>query len=167
VFFADVPAGVLAHPIDFAFIDGMHLVEYALRDFINCEERSHPGGLIALDDVLPYADEIAHREPLPGDWTGDVWKLWPILAEWRPDLKITMVDVEPTGLMVVQGLDPVDGPRRLRNNYDAICETWVREVETPDLVKLGVLRPAAALEEIQSNWGSILQRATAGPIGPM
>jgi GT2 family glycosyltransferase/predicted O-methyltransferase YrrM len=147
-FFADVPVNVLAHPIDFAFIDGMHLVEYALRDFINCEERSHPYGVIALDDVLPYSPDIAHREPLPGDWAGDVWKLWPILAEYRPELKITMVDVEPTGLMIVQGLDPVDGPRRLLAHYDEICATWAREVDDGNFTT-GVLRPAVALEQIK------------------
>ncbi len=158
-FFADVPADVLAHPIDFAFIDGMHLVEYALRDFINCEERSHPDAVIALDDVLPYSPDIAHREPLPGDWAGDVWKLWPILAEWRPDLKITMVDVEPTGLMIVQNLNPADGPRQLRADYDAICETWAREVDAYDVTTPGVLGPAAALEEIK---GALTFATTSG-----
>jgi len=149
VFFADVPVAVLAHPIDFAFIDGMHLIEYALRDFVNCEERSHPDAVIAISDVLPYTPGIAQREPQPGKWAGDVWKLWPILAHWRPDLKITMVDVEPAGLMIVQGLDPVDGPQQLRADYDAICATWVREVEAPDFAKIDALRPAVALEEIK------------------
>ena len=129
----------------------MHHFEYALRDFINCEERGGPGGLIALSDVLPYSPEIARREPLLGEWAGDVWKLWPILAHWRPDLTITIVDVRPTGLMVVQGLDPVAGPARLRANYDAICNTWVRDIDAPDFTRIAALPPAVALEEIKKH----------------
>lgn len=129
-FFAEMPPLEWMSTVDFAFIDGMHLVEAALRDLINCETYAAPGGLIALDDVLPYSPDIAHREPLPGDWAGDVWKLWPILVKWRPDLKITMVDVEPTGLMVIQHLDPINGPQLLNAYFDAIVETWAREIDT-------------------------------------
>lgn len=116
-------------PVDMAFIDGMHLIEYALRDFINCESIAAPGGIIVLDDVLPYSADIAGRVPLPGDWAGDVWKLWPILTKWRPNLRVTMVEVEPTGVMVVQGLDPDEGPQLLRAYYDQIVEVW-RETPT-------------------------------------
>jgi predicted O-methyltransferase YrrM len=151
-FFAQVTPETLAHPLDFSFIDGMHLIEYALRDFINCEERSAPTGIIALDDVLPYSPDIAGREPLPGDWAGDVWKLWPILTKWRPELKITMVDVEPTGLMVVQGLDPDNGAYPLRTYYDAIVQTWARDVNADvvaEWIKSGAaLAPDRALQEI-------------------
>lgn len=150
-FFADVTPA----PIDFAFIDGMHLIEYVLRDFANCEERSASHGAIVVDDVLPYSAAIATREPLPGDWTGDVWKLWPILAKWRPDLHLTAVNVEPTGLLVVQGLDPVAGPATLREHYDQITFTWVpvdlaRDIAQPDpfTTRVGTLRPDEALKTI-------------------
>lgn len=138
-------------PIDFGFIDGSHLVEDALRDFINMEEVSHPAGLIALDDVLPYSPDIAKRVPLPGDWAGDVWKLWPILTKWRPDLKITMVDVEPTGLMVVQDLDPLGGPPLLRTYYDEITAVWAHETPAQDWLHVGAIKPDQALREIQEN----------------
>jgi len=154
-FFAEVPAHVLADPVDMAFVDGMHLVEYALRDVINCEERSHMGGIILVDDVLPYSADIAVRTPLQGDWTGDVWKLWPILTKWRPDLKITMVDVEPTGLMVIQELSPVNGVPLLRAYYDQICETWTKEYPLDQWVsdgnmlgRVGTYKPEAALARI-------------------
>jgi hypothetical protein len=131
-FFAEIRHPVIDDGIDFAFIDGMHLVEAALRDLINCETYADPAGIIVLDDVLPYSADIAHREPLPGDWAGDVWKLWPILTKWRQDLKITMVDVEPTGLMVIQRLDPLEGPQLLNGYYDTIVDTWAVEVDRAD-----------------------------------
>jgi len=133
-------------PVDFAFIDGMHLVEFALRDFINCESVAAPSGVIVLDDVLPYLLDIAGREPLPGDWTGDVWKLWPILRKWRPELKVTLVDVDPTGLMVVQGLDPNNGPQLLRAYYDQISATWAVDVDLGEEVAATIIGRASALQ---------------------
>lgn len=149
-FFANVRPEQLAQPVDLAFIDGMHLIEYVVRDLANVEEWMRPGGMIVLDDVLPYSPEIATRESLPGDWAGDVWKLWPILAKWRQDLHITMVDVEPTGLMVLQRLEPVNGPAVLRNWHDAIAETWAREVPAQTWMRHGGLDREAAFAEIST-----------------
>jgi len=97
-------------PIDFAFIDGMHLVEYALRDFANIERYAHERSVIVFDDVLPTTVEMAAREQCPGDWTGDVWRVYDILRERRPDLVLILVDTQPTGLLVVLKPDPVMGP---------------------------------------------------------
>lgn len=90
-------------PINLAFIDGMHLAEYALRDFYNCEQRMAPGGVIVLDDVLPYNQAIASRTQPPGDWTGDVWRVYDILSH-NSDLTLRLVDVSPTGLLLVTGM---------------------------------------------------------------
>lgn len=108
--------------INLGFIDGMHLWEYALRDFMNIEASSASGGMIVFDDLLPYNQEIATRKQPPGDWTGDVWKVWDILTVWRPDLDICLVDVSPTGLMLVQNLDP--GNRRLKKVWPTVNEQW-------------------------------------------
>ena len=47
----------LAHfdgvPVDLAFIDGMHLSEFAVRDFINVERHLAPAGVAVFDDILP------------------------------------------------------------------------------------------------------------------
>src|SRR5215207_6638508 len=47
----------LAHfdglPVDLAFIDGMHLSDFALRDFINIEPFMAETGVVVIDDVLP------------------------------------------------------------------------------------------------------------------
>lgn len=148
-FFRTVAPGQLAEPVDFAFIDGMHLIENVLDDFANVEACMHPYGVIAIDDVLPYNDEIAHRVPLPGDWAGDVWKLWPILMKWRPDLRLTMIDIAPTGLLVAQRLDPVGGPQLLRAYRQAITDTWAREVPARQWLRHGALQPDAALEQVK------------------
>jgi hypothetical protein len=52
------------------------------------------------------------------NWTGDVWKLIPILRKYRPDLKLTVLDCRPTGLVCVTNLAP--GNTELTRNYDAI-----------------------------------------------
>lgn len=93
-----------SQPIDLAFIDGMHLAEFAWRDFINVAKYCHAGSVVVFDDVLPYTQEMAAREICPGDWTGDVWKVWPHLRD-RTDLVIALVDTQPTGTLVVTGFD--------------------------------------------------------------
>jgi len=93
-------------PINLAFIDGMHLFENALTDFYNTEQRMAPGGVIVLDDVLPYNQAIAERVQPPGDWTGDVWKVWYALQVQRPDLEAYLVNTEPTGTMVIINPEP-------------------------------------------------------------
>lgn len=98
--------GLTRAPIDLAFIDGMHLYEYALRDFANIEENSHVDSVIVFDDVLPYNQRIAAREQPPGDWTGDVWKVYYLLKWNRPDLNLMLVNTAPTGALVVTNPDP-------------------------------------------------------------
>jgi hypothetical protein len=101
------PAGV-----DFAFLDGMHQFEYLLRDLLNTEKYAHRGTIVALHDCYPVNTEIADREPNYDSrtdaatriwWAGDVWKLLPILRDFRPDLELTILDCPPTGLVVVRG----------------------------------------------------------------
>lgn len=86
--------------LDLAFIDGMHLFEFALRDFMNVEKYSNPRTVVVFDDVLPRNQEEAAREMCPGDWTGDVWKVPKILKMYRPDLAVLLVDTYPTGTCV-------------------------------------------------------------------
>lgn len=92
-------------PYDFVFIDGLHLIEQVARDLSNSLRWSHPRTIIAVDDVLPYRPEIATREPLPGDWTGDVWKLTSVLCMYTT-LKTVLVDVAPTGLLLIMDVRP-------------------------------------------------------------
>jgi hypothetical protein len=119
--------------LSYSFLDGMHLYEYLLRDFMHTEAHSHPDGRIALHDCVPGSLDMALRDhtklrKIKHGWTGDVWKLIPILKEYRPDLTVTVYDCAPTGLVVVSGLDPSN--RLLQTQYDAIVARYA--VDLPD-----------------------------------
>src|SRR5688500_4063948 len=106
-FFAgDAP---LAHfdgvPVDLAFIDGMHLSEFALRDFINIEPWMADTGVIVFDDVLPRNALEAARERKTLSWAGDVYKVVEILRRRRPDLVVLLVNTANTGTAVVVGFN--------------------------------------------------------------
>jgi hypothetical protein len=49
-------------PIDLAFIDGLHLFEYAIRDFVNIERHTEWSSVTIIDDVLPRGPVEAARE---------------------------------------------------------------------------------------------------------
>jgi hypothetical protein len=49
-------------PISLALIDGMHLIEYVLRDFINVEKHALWSSVVVVDDVLPRRSTEATRE---------------------------------------------------------------------------------------------------------
>ena len=100
---------------DMAFIDGMHLAEFALRDFIGVERLSPWTGVIVFDDILPRTIEEANRDRRTRAWTGDVYKVLGILARHRPDLICLRVGTQPTGLQLVLGLVPANRARSLRD----------------------------------------------------
>jgi hypothetical protein len=116
------PEGV----IDFAFIDGLHVFEFALRDFINCERLGSATSLIVLDDMLPRTVPEAARDRYTTAWAGDVYKVTLTLQRYRPDLVVVPIDTKPTGMVVVVGLDPASTV--LRDRYDEILAEFV----TPD-----------------------------------
>jgi hypothetical protein len=99
----------LAHfdgvPVDLAFIDGMHLSDFALRDFINIEPFMADTGVIVIDDVLPRNGLEAARDRKTEPWTGDVYKVVETLRRRRPDLVVLLVNTAPTGTAVVIGVD--------------------------------------------------------------
>jgi hypothetical protein len=122
------PFAHLPHPVvDFAFIDGMHLAEYAMRDFINTERHCHAASVIVIDDVLPRTVEEAGRARVgkaeQGAWAGDVFKMIPVLRERRPDLLVFEVDTRPTGTLVVMLPDRDD--RSLVTTYDEVLSDLV------------------------------------------
>ncbi|MBN1575358.1 MAG: class I SAM-dependent methyltransferase [Chitinispirillaceae bacterium] len=93
--------------LDLAFIDGMHLFEFVLRDFINLERYATRQTVILLHDCLPLDDITSRRERTTNVWTGDVWKILHCFLKYRPDLTIAVLeDAHPSGLALVSGLDP-------------------------------------------------------------
>jgi hypothetical protein len=105
-------------PVDLAFIDGLHLFETALRDFIETERWCAPGGTIVLHDCVPLSAVTATRERRTRFWVGDTWKAAWTLARRRPDLRLRTILTPPSGLVVVRRLDP--SSRTLSHGFDAL-----------------------------------------------
>ena len=129
------PFAHFAEPlVDLAFIDGMHLSEFALRDFINTERYCHAASVIVIDDVLPRNVVEAGRgrtgSAAKGAWAGDVYKVIDTLRTHRPDLIILEVSTRPTGTLVVLLPDPDN--RVLAQAYDALVPALV--VPDPQVV---------------------------------
>lgn len=117
------PLGVFGdRPVDLVFIDGLHLFEYALRDFAHAEALTGPGSVIALHDCLPLDAETSARERTTDVWTGDVWKLVLCLLDRRPDLDLTIIDAPPSGLLLARALNANDGS--LLADYESVVEEY-------------------------------------------
>jgi hypothetical protein len=93
-------------PVELVFIDGLHLFEHALRDFVHAERWCARESTIVLHDCVPVATATAARERRTRFWVGDTWKAAWALAEHRPDLRIRTILTPPSGLVVVRRLDP-------------------------------------------------------------
>lgn len=141
-FATEDPTDWLGAPIDMAFIDGMHLAEFALRDFIHVERHCRPGSIIVFDDMLPRSVDEAARDRHTQAWTGDVFRVREILAEQRPDLELTLLDTDPTGLLLVTGLDPQS--TILSDRFDEIVAAHVRP--DPQAVPQAIFDRADAME---------------------
>lgn len=137
-----------------AFLDGMHLFEYLLRDFIHTEVASDPRAVIMMHDCAPFSQQMTTRDldAIRGSWTGDVWKLVPILQKWRPDLTLTMLDCRPTGILCVSNLSP--GNRVLQDNYDRILADWLAvDIEAFGVERFSALFDyASAAEEVERDF---------------
>jgi tetratricopeptide (TPR) repeat protein len=116
--------------VDLAFIDGMHLFEYALRDFINTERHAKPYSIIVIDDIYPGHVDQAKRNRCTRAWTGDVWKVKAALQQYRPDLVILAIDAYPTGLLLITGLDPYSNV--LSDNYNEIVQQFMPVDTVPE-----------------------------------
>ncbi|MET1059347.1 MAG: class I SAM-dependent methyltransferase [Nocardioides sp.] len=153
--------------VDLAFIDGMHLSEFVLRDFINTERFCSPGSVVVFDDVLPRSVEEAGRgregRARHGAWAGDVFKALQSVRSLRPDLVVLEVDTFPTGVAVV--LAPDSGNRILERAYDELVQDYV--VQDPQALPGDVMRRSRAIrgEDLLGSgiWSAI--RAARGRTG--
>jgi hypothetical protein len=110
-------------PLSVGFIDGLHLFEQALRDFINIESCCKPDSVILLHDTVPIDQPTQSRTRDTQFHTGDVWKTILCLKHYRPDLDIFTIATPPTGLTVVTGLDPTS--RVLTDRYDEAVARFI------------------------------------------
>lgn len=102
----DVISELGGRTLDLAFIDGLHHIEFALRDFINVEKCCSAESTILIHDVYPIDATSAARDRASWCWSGDIWRLILILKKYRPDLTVNVIGSRPTGLGIVQNLDP-------------------------------------------------------------
>ena len=159
-FAAHDPAALFGAPIELGFLDGMHCFEFLLRDFINAERFATPASVLVLHDCAPFSSAIVDRaefaprvaelDVMPRAWAGDVWKLLPILRDYRPDLTLAVFDCPPTGLVFVSGLDP--SSRRLSEAYEEIVARYMDSDITALSVtafneSLGIRRSRRAMAE--------------------
>ncbi|MFV8819959.1 class I SAM-dependent methyltransferase [Haliea sp. E17] len=116
--------------LDLAFIDGLHLFEQALKDFVNIERFANPATVVLIHDCFPVSELTARRERETNFWSGDVWKIVPCLLRERPDLQVRVIPCRPCGLALVTGLDPASS--HLRDNLAAIIDQY-RELPYSDI----------------------------------
>ncbi len=123
-FFArhNLSAEIGSETFDLAFIDGLHLWEQALKDFINCEKFARRDSVIVLHDCMPLDDITSQRVRDSLFYTGDVWKLAACLRQERPDLRMAIVPTAPSGLCLVTSLNSSDRP--LKEKYNDLVPKW-------------------------------------------
>ena len=144
-------------PVDLAFIDGLHLFEAALKDFINIERYASPETVVMFHDCIPLNEMTSRRDRVTTFWSGDTWKVIPCLRRYRPDLEIITMAAPPTGLAVVLGLDSrstvlpdnLDGivSECLSMDYDALAE------DKHNLLNVSFAGWPAVLERIRARRG--------------
>lgn len=140
--------------VDFAFIDGLHTFDQALRDFVNVETCSTPRSVIVLHDTLPLDEPTQRRVRETPFWTGDTWKMVLCLREWRPDLEVFTIATPPSGLTMVLGLDP--GSAVLREGFDDAVDRYM------DAPFSRIARSMAPdLNIVANDWDAVVARLQA------
>jgi hypothetical protein len=95
-----------SQPLDFALIAGLPLVDHVLRSLIALEPYAQRSTLIAVPGIFPNTAESATRHRTETAWLGDLWKLPALLRQYRSDLQLLQLDIEPAGLLLIAKLDP-------------------------------------------------------------
>jgi hypothetical protein len=130
-FFMLTDAASQLQPIDLSYIDGMHQIEFVLKDFMHMELFCHAGSVVIVDDIYPAHALQGERIRQSRFWAGDVWKIIRLLTNSRPDLILLPLDTSPTGSLLVLGLDPNN--RKLWDGFDVLMDWSINNwKETPD-----------------------------------
>jgi hypothetical protein len=125
------PKTLLGGRIDIALIDGQHLFEFVLRDFINVERNLKGNSILLLDECIPTDAHICRRSfedqslagasPHPDWWAGDVWKAVVALKKSRPDLRIHPFNAAPNGLVAITNFNP-DSEVLAHDYFDIVAQ---------------------------------------------
>ena len=145
---ADVRKILGGLPLDLAFIDGMHLFEYVLADFVNLERYCTADSTILIHDCLPLNAVVAERDRRTQFWLGDVWRILPTLAHFRPDLSISVVAAPPSGLAVVRRLDPASDVLNARRAEALSFGAALPFTASQSLATLGI-------KQVPSDWQEV------------
>jgi hypothetical protein len=144
------PDALLAgRTLGIAFIDGLHLYEQALRDFINIERYCGTHSVILVHDTIPLDEATQDRRRKTQFHTGDVWKIVPCIKHYRPDLDIFTIATPWSGLTVVTGLRATSST--LADAYDDAVARFINlpfsEVEKDREAMLNIVPNDQALVE--------------------
>ena len=141
------------------FIDGLHLFEQALRDFIGLESLCGPGSVILLHDTVPLDEATQNRNRDTVFHTGDVWKVILCLKHYRPDLEIITIAAPPTGLTLITGMDPSSGVLAARSD-----EAIARFIDMPFSAIASTA--GTALNIVPNDWNFVQNHLDARGILP-
>lgn len=108
---------ILGRKVDVSVVRDLHYHEDLLGIFAAIEKASVPNALVILHNCIPVESAIADRSPphtveVPhraGWWVGDAWKAVAALRHVRPDLRISALDANPSGLVLITNLNPAKG----------------------------------------------------------
>jgi len=138
--------------IDFAFIDGLHVFDQVLRDFMNVERYSRPNTVVVIHDCLPLDTISSNPNRTTNFWSGDPWKVMAALRHFRPDLACFTIPTSPTGLGVITNLSPANTV--LKERYSEIVETY-QDRDYGWLVENGL---SESLGVLVNDWDEIVAR---------
>jgi hypothetical protein len=147
-FFASPQAEALRGRVELGFIDGMHRLEYALRDFSNLERLARRDSVLLIHDCWPLDAATSARDRTQVFWTGDIWRLVMMLRKYRADLVVRTIAAPPSGLGMVLNLDPTS--TLLRDRHDELVAEFLA-LDYSALQK----DKAGQLGRLESRWSSI------------
>jgi hypothetical protein len=147
--------------VPLAFIDGLHIFEQVLTDFINVERYGDRETIVLIHDCLPITRLVASRKRSTAFWCGDVWKIVITLLEHRPDLSIYVIPAPPSGLGVITNLDP--NSTVLSERYESIVTEYQAKELEYDFLDFGTMETLKAKFNIVPNtWDYIVQNILHG-----
>jgi hypothetical protein len=143
-------------PLGVAVIDGSHLFEQALRDFIHLEPYCGPRSVILLPNTVPLDEATQSRVRHTQFHTGDVWKTVLCLKHFHSDLEVFTIPTPLTGLTVVTGFGA-----QARVPADRYDEAVARFIDLPFSAVENCLD--SALNLVANDWPTVRTRLrTAG-----